>query len=110
VKLSGGPNPSVGIEKVSITPGAPKDECFGALFDNCLFTPAQVFDGSTVQNRKLCFVGDDGTYESVYAISAPGRRPGYAVFMASTGASGEGSAWVDVVWGSETPSCTDARD
>jgi hypothetical protein len=106
VMLQGSPNPAHGVNGVHIEPGELDQHCVGSGFANCVFQPEDVYSGTNAQHQRVCFVGAEDAYQSVYAISAPGRRPGYVVFTRSPSSEGE-TTWIDVSWSGPAPNCQD---
>lgn len=103
VLLQGSPNPSRGVFAVHIRPGSTDQPCTGHVAD-CLFQADDVFSATSVQHQRICFAGAKDANQSVYAVSAPGRREGYAVFTRSFGADGT-SMRIDLSWNGTAPDC-----
>ena len=105
VMLQGSPNPGRGVFAVHIAPGSLEQPCLDHVAD-CLFQPDDAFKATAVQHRRLCFAGAEDAYQSVYAVSAPGRRAGFAVFTRSFGADGA-TMRIDLSWNGTAPDCKD---
>lgn len=103
--LQGSPNPQRGVIAVDIAPGSADQPCLGEVAD-CLFRPEDVFSATTLQHRRICFVGAEEAYQSVYTVTAPGRSPGFVVFTRNFGPDG-GTVRVDVSWSGSAPGCKD---
>jgi hypothetical protein len=102
--LQGSPNPGRGVIAVHIAPGSGDQQCLGADVADCVFEADDVFRATTLQHRRVCVAR--GADQSVYALTAPGRRTGFAVFARSWGPDGE-IASVDVYWSGTPPDCKD---
>ena len=103
--LQGSPNPERGVIAVDIAPGSADQPCLGQVAD-CLFEPDDVFSATTVQHRRLCFAGAEEAYQSVYAVTVPGRKVGFVAFTRNFSPDG-GTVRVDVSWNGTAPDCKD---
>jgi len=100
-------DPKWGPEAVEIEPGDPDNGgCFGPLFAGCNFTAAEALTGAGLTSKRLCRAqpGDDGGFREIYAISAPGRTPGFATFDVDFGSGGETDTLM-VTWDAGPPPC-----
>jgi hypothetical protein len=95
-------NPNFGPEEINISPGPPREGCFGATYTGCDFEePLSSLAHAGIAATKICGKHDMGEMVSAFALTHAGRRPTVMVWQAS-GGSGGSSAWL-ILKLNETP-------
>lgn len=92
ITLETAANPKFGPQKVEIRPGAPNQECFGSLTDNCAFTEQEALANPRLSRQLICRVTPGGFPLAVYRVAAPGKAPGYVRVWTSGGSGGVASS------------------
>lgn len=83
--------PKFGVETITFSP----DNCFGTMYDGCMFDPRPSMIRAGISFTERCSRGHAGNGVSVYILAFPARTPMQLLWTNSEG-SGGGSSWLEM--------------
>ena len=92
VSYSSEGNPGLGVQEIEITPGMPKEGCFGSLNEGCAFHPQPSLTASGIRFKKLC--ENNGTQFTVivFELTHPNRSATMLRWAEDRGSAGARSS------------------